>query len=123
MTRRYADSVDVQRRDDVPDRFLWRGRLYVIRGVLAHWVEAGAWWRSGSTRALFAADERAESPHSDTGRLPDGLPDAAVGKAVDDGEREFWRVEAASGGSGEAGVYDLCFDWSAGGWSLVRALD
>lgn len=122
MTRRYADPVDVQRRDDVPDRFLWRGRLYVIRGVLAHWVEAGAWWRSGSTRALFAADERAESPQSDTGQLPDAAA-GTVGKAVDDGEREFWRVEAASGGSEEAGVYDLCFDWSAGGWSLVRALD
>jgi hypothetical protein len=31
-----------------PTQFLWRGRLYVIRGILARWVEAGSWWlRSG----------------------------------------------------------------------------
>lgn len=90
--RSYAESVDVRHRDTVPEQFLWRGRLYLVRGVLAHWVEAGEWWR------------RPES-------------------GVDDAEREFWRVEAASGRAAGSGVYDLCFDWAAGGWSLARALD
>ena len=108
MTRRYTDRVSVQRRDDAPDRFVWRGRPYVIRAVLAHWIEAVAWWRSPSTGVVLSADE---------GNPPPG------GHLGDDGEREFWRVEAARGSSGDAGVYDLCFDWSVGGWTVVRALD
>jgi hypothetical protein len=40
------DEVAVQ--SDVgraPARFVWRGRLHVVRDVLAHWVEVGPWWR------------------------------------------------------------------------------
>ena len=53
---------------------------------------------------------------------------AAVGPAgIDDGERDWWRVEAVTGGRAGAatgtGVYDLCFDWSSGAWSLARVLD
>ena len=43
--RSYAEPIDVHRRDTTPDQFLWRGRLYVVREVLAHWVESGGWWR------------------------------------------------------------------------------
>jgi hypothetical protein len=92
MSRRYDDAVEVRRRDDVPAEFLWRGRLYSVRAVVAHWVEAGGWWRA-----------RAGS--------------------VDDREREVWRVEAAAGRAAGSGIYDLCFDWSAGGWTLARAHD
>src|SRR4051812_4230861 len=28
-----------------PEAFIWRGRLYVVRGVLAQWRERRAWWR------------------------------------------------------------------------------
>lgn len=45
MTRCYDEPVEVRRRDDVPEQFLWRGRLYAVRAVLARWVEAGGWWR------------------------------------------------------------------------------
>ena len=54
---------------------------------------------------------------------------AAPGRAADPtaapsaGEREVWRVEASPGQVHGAGVYDLCFDWSAGGWTLLRAQD
>jgi hypothetical protein len=96
MTRRYNDAVEVQRRDDVPAAFLWRGRLYSVRAVLAHWIEAGGWWRSG--RSGFSAN-------------------------LDDREREIWRVEAGPGRAEGTGVYDLCFDWSAGGWTLAFAHD
>jgi Family of unknown function (DUF6504) len=104
MSRRYGDPVEVARRDDEPAQFLWRGRLYVVRGVLAHWVEAGAWWRAAPARALYTGEEAASS-------------------GLDDGEREVWRVEAGAGRSTGTGVFDLCFDWSAGSWTLARALD
>ena len=100
MTRRYDDPVDVRRRDDEPAEFLWRGRLYVVRDVLAHWVETGVWWRPAAT--------------------PDAAP---VTQTFDPGERELWRVEASAGRSRGSGVFDLCFDWTAGVWTLATALD
>ena len=45
--RRYGNPIEVRRTDDRPSQFLWRDRLYVVRAVLAHWVEAGRWWRAG----------------------------------------------------------------------------
>ena len=90
MSRRYDDPVEVRRRDDEPAEFLWRGRFYAVREVLARWVETGAWWQRPEVTA---------------------------------GEREVWRVEASRGRDHGAGVYDLCFDWAAGGWTLLRAQD
>ena len=90
MSRRYDDPVEVRRRDDEPAEFLWRGRFYAVREVLARWVETGAWWQRPEVTA---------------------------------GEREVWRVEASRGRDHGAGIYDLCFDWTAGGWTLLRALD
>jgi Family of unknown function (DUF6504) len=109
MTRLHADPVEVRRRDDAPEQFLWRGRLYLVRAVLARWTESGGWWRSDVTPVL--------------GGSVDG--------SLDDGEREWWRVEAGSGRlaalsdiqAAGTGVYDLCFDWSRGAWSLARVLD
>lgn len=99
MTRRYDDPVEVRRRDEDPDEFLWRGRFYAVRQVLAHWVETGAWWQAAPAPA------------------PAATPHALAG------EREVWRVEASRGRVHGAGVYDLCFDWAAGGWTLLRAMD
>jgi hypothetical protein len=107
MSRRYADPVDVRKADgravgtarqldDAPAEFVWRGRLYSVRAVLGHWMEAGGWW----SRAV---------------------PDR--GGQLDEGEQEIWRVEARNGRAGSAGVFDLCFDWSGGDWTLARALD
>jgi hypothetical protein len=98
MSRRYDDPVEVRRRDEDPAEFLWRGRFYAVREVLSRWVETGAWWQS-------AAAEDA----------PAGGPLGA--------EREMWRVEASQGRADGSGVYDLCLDWAAGGWTLVRAQD
>ena len=102
MTRRYDDPVDVRRRDEAPAEFLWRGRFYVVRDVLSHWVETGSWWTAPAESA--------------------GTPEA-LSAAGDVGEREIWRVEASAGRTRGCGVYDLCFDWSAGAWTLARALD
>ena len=103
MSRRYDHPVvDVRRGrrrecPGPPSQFVWRGRLYVVRGVLAHWVEVGAWWRS---------------------RLPDGLP-----ARVDERGREVWRVEAPAGRSGTPGVYDLAYDEAAASWRSPAAHD
>lgn len=105
MSRLYAEPVEVRRGDDDPVQFLWRGRLYLVRSVLARWSEAGRWWRTPAATALTAGDP------------------AAGPASVDDRERDVWRVEATSGRLAGVGVYDLCFDWSAGSWFLARALD
>ena len=143
MTRLYDDPVEVSRRDDVPELFLWRGRLFQVREVLAHWVESGGWWCSAAATALTAGDAEPESRPDELVLAPipsspkwaqrawgEPAPDvgASVGPAsVDDREREFWRVEAAAGrqaaSCGGAGVYDLCLDWSRGGWTVARVLD
>src|SRR4051794_41722981 len=67
MSRRYDDPVEVRRRDDEPAEFLWRGRFYAVREVLARWVETGAWWQAavrpgtatgGSAPAVDTVGER-----------------------------------------------------------------
>lgn len=104
MSRLLADAVEVARQDDLPAQFLWRGRLYVVREVLARWTESGGWWRSAAVRALSSG--------------------AAAGSvSIDDGEQDWFRVEAGAGRAAGTGVYDLCFDTTTGGWSLARVLD
>ena len=138
MTRRHRDPVEVSRRDDAPALFLWRGRLYQVREVLAHWVESGGWWRSPAAAALTAGEPSAPAADAVYAPIPpspkwaqrawgEPAPDvaASVGPAgVDDGEREYWRVEAGAGRTtGGLGTYDLCLDRSHGGWTLARVLD
>lgn len=107
MTRQYADQIHVrpsgptdqshgQHEVGTPHQFLWRGRLYLVREVLAHWLESAAWW-GGSKQAL-------------EGEIPSH-------------EREVWRVEAQSGRSSVPGVYDLCRDGVTGQWILTRSID
>ncbi|MDQ1642591.1 MAG: hypothetical protein QOJ90_1942 [Actinomycetota bacterium] len=110
MTRRYDATVEVRRRDEDPAEFLWRGRLFVVRSVLAHWVETGAWWR---TPAAVTA------PTDGSGAL-------ALAGPVRAAEREVWRVEASAGRTAGSGVYDLSFEWDAPvdrSWTLLRAMD
>ncbi|GAB3262882.1 hypothetical protein GCM10027456_44600 [Kineosporia babensis] len=42
--------------------FLWRGRLYVVRGVLGHWRERRDWWSTAAARALHGDEWSAERP-------------------------------------------------------------
>ena len=106
--RRYDDPVEVRKgADEDPDQFLWRGRLWQVREVVAHWVETGAWW--ARTSGAVAVD-------GDLLR-----------------EREVWRVAAARGRVAALqpspehdpgfGVFDLVFSWSEGSWQLARAVD
>ena len=54
MTRRYADQVEVKAAAGTPELFLWRGRVYQVRAVLAHWAEARPWWQEVGRRAALA---------------------------------------------------------------------
>ena len=124
--RRYADPVEVRKgwvsdaETEGPEQFLWHGRLWKVRAVLAHWVETGPWWNRNS-------DE------------PQGTPGEQSGTTIGDllTERELWRVEAGHrmpattpGIKGEdpedpyvSGVFELSFDWSDGCWQLVGCTD
>ena len=141
MSRLHTDPVEVSRRDDEPAQFLWRDRLYVVREVLASWTESGGWWQGAALSALATGDASRPAdqapPPLQTTPIPSSpkwaqrawgepAPDvgASVGPAgVDDRDRDWWRVEASAGATAGSGVYDLCFDWSRGAWSLARVLD
>lgn len=116
--RRYDDPVEVRRgwvegpahRGEGPEQFLWHGRLWKVRTVLAHWVETGPWWQSAGARAVIGSEERPTGSERGT---------AATDLLV---EHELWRVEAGLGAA-DSGVFDLSFDWTAGSWQLVGCAD
>ena len=102
LARRYAAATDVERRDDAPAAFTWRGRRYAVVAVLDHWWETTAWWAAP--------------------------PDSGSGAGtVGDDEREVWRVEARRGGTGPSrgtsAVVELCFAWSTGVWTVDTVFD
>jgi hypothetical protein len=110
--RRYDDPVEVRKGlvdghpGEGPEQFLWHGRLWKVRAVLAHWVETGPWWQG-----------EVDGPRSPRTTLGDLLV-----------ERELWRVEAGRGGPDVGwphsdGVFDLSFDWTDGRWQLVGCAD
>ena len=118
--RRYDDPVEVRRgwvegpahRGEGPEQFLWRGRPWKVRAVLAHWVETGPWWQSSGVRAVIGSDEAPTAPVTTPGAT---ATDLLV-------ERELWRVEAGRGADA-GGVFDLSFDWTQGSWQLVGCED
>ena len=103
MTRLHADAVEVRtavrpeapEHGPEPEQFLWRGRLYVVREVLARWTTSGSWWR-GTVHEVDDREKQWWRVEADSGRL------AAM--------------------SAGRGTYDLCFSWH-GGWTLKRVLD
>jgi hypothetical protein len=87
-----------------PEAFIWQGRLYIVRTVLAHWRERRSWWRD----AL------------------DPVPGQPTGIDVASREQHVWRVEASRGRSYGTGVFDLTtdgVDGAGGEWRLVRVAD
>ena len=127
--RRYDDPVEVRRGpvdgaiatlapgtdERAPAQFLWHGRLWKVRAVLAHWVETGPWWSSPGVRAVIGSEGgvSVEEPEA----VPRPLGDLIT-------ERELWRVEAGRGRDADSGgVFDLAFDWADGRWQLVGCMD
>ncbi|WP_338752031.1 DUF6504 family protein [Janibacter alittae] len=68
-----------------PEQFLWRGRLYLVTEVVAHWQERRPWWRAATEQPL------AQVPLA----------------------RDVWRVSASRGLGSAPGVYDLGVDGAA----------
>ena len=137
--RRYGEVVEVRtsaagaRGEGLalsPTQFLWRGRLYLVREVLAHWIELGTWWSSARRGVPVPSRARLE------GAVREGI-DTPRSVTLDVGavEREVWRVEAAPGRSFSPGVFDLVRDVAPRDpgadpesaplerWRLARALD
>ena len=65
LARRYDEPVAVERGDDAPAAFVWRGRGYVVRAVLDHWWQTGPWWHGGDggddERELWRVEAQAAS--------------------------------------------------------------
>jgi hypothetical protein len=138
--RRYDDPVDVRKGwvtgVEGPEQFLWHGRLWKVRAVLAHWVETAPWWQSSGVRAVVGSDEADPRATPDADGTTGGMGGTTGGADGTTGgdllvERELWRVEAGAGravsrGSDDAlgnGVFDLSFDGAAGAWVLVGCAD
>ena len=148
--RRYDDPVEVRRGmvagpggpQEGPEQFLWRGRLWKVCDVMAHWMETGAWWRSRGAGAVLGTETEdgalaVMTAPASAGQPGSAGPSASSGPSVSGdllAEREVWRVEAARGmaaarsvgpdGSvGGRGVFDLTFDWADGSWRLTRCAD
>jgi hypothetical protein len=139
-------GVDILSADELlgsarPAQFVWRGRLYLVREVLAHWVELGTWWTArGGAAGTHARRPAPQAPHApvtpdDPADPADPVPsEAPRSVSVDVGavEREVWRVEASVGRAATPGVFDLVRDVPARApgdpvtpdrWRLARALD
>jgi hypothetical protein len=104
--RRYADPVEVRttttdEETSTPAAFLWRGRLYVVHDVLAHWCERRSWWSSPAASMVHGEGGVPEDP-------PGGRPGAGPRVADLAEELQVWRVSASPGRSFSGGVYDLC---------------
>ena len=93
VSRMYNEPIDAKDQDGRPLRFVWRGRLYTVLGVLEHWVVSSEWWQRNN-------------------------PDTEVPP-----EREFWRVEATPGGDVPPALYELRRDIDTGRWLLIRVWD
>ncbi len=134
--RRYDESIEVRKgspeagEEQAPAQFLWRGRLWKVRGVVAHWVETGPWWQSPGAQAVVGSDDAVPVPGAGGGAAGGGVATDLLT------EREVWLVEAVRGraaalatragqadGDPGIGVFELVFDWAVGGWRLTGCLD
>lgn len=135
--RWYDEAIEVRRGlvsgEEAPTQFLWRNRLWVVRAIIAHWIETGAWWEQPGVSVLFgsvgadgvgggdtacAAGDTAWAAGEEAPRTGGGPPRCADLL----GEVEFWRVEAMRART-SAGVFDVSFDWALGQWRLARCID
>ena len=128
--RRYEEPVEVRRGlvagAEAPAQFVWHGHLWTVCEVLASWMETGPWWEQAPARSVLGVD----CAGPEASRRHAAAENGAAGRDLL-AEREMWRVDAARGcadyragaAAGRRGVFDLGFDWAAGQWLLVRALD
>ena len=146
--RKYDEPIEVRRGlvagQEAPEQFIWRGRLWVVREVVSHWVETGAWWDQEGIAALLGVGAE-QSSVSGAATASTGVTAVPLGADLL-AESDLWRVEAARGGSHKLrarrrrssliepveitddeqlgyGVFDLAFDWTQAQWRLVGCVD
>jgi hypothetical protein len=131
--RRYDEAIEVRRGlvcgQEAPMQFLWRNRLWVVRDIIAHWVQTGAWWEQPHVSALFGSVAPTEGAEAATAGVPSlaAAEDSPLAGGPPLGadlleEREVWRVEAMCART-STGVFDVSFDWALGQWRLLRCID
>lgn len=122
--RNYSEEVEVRVstpeesavRGPEPTQFLWRGRLWKVRAVLARWVETPPWWPS--VAASSAGQDAA--PLSESQEAAEVVSEGRGQIAALVQDRECWRVEA--GDRASSGVFDLALAQD-GRWQLVGCAD
>ncbi len=45
MSRRHEETIEVDAPEEGLRAFIWRGRLYAVRGVVDRWTERRSWWQ------------------------------------------------------------------------------
>ena len=138
--RRYDEPVEVRRGPvpgwpgEGPAQLLWRGRLWKVRAVVAHWVETGPWWQHAHVHAVIGSEESGAGARGSTSDGGTALLEELLG------EREVWRVEAGRGPgrpdpqgpldplaheptTPTTGVLELTHDTAEGRWQLVGCTD
>jgi hypothetical protein len=102
------EPIDVLRRHGEPAHFIWHGQLYLVREVIAHWIQVSGVGGAGEVPSfLLRADWGVRAV------------DTAILSHEQDFERELWSVRASIGRSGEAGVFQLCHDVPDSSWLMV----
>jgi hypothetical protein len=115
------EPVEVRRRGSegggsAPEQFLWRGRFFLVRAVLDHWVDSGTWCLAPVVRGVAAAFRAGGEPAA--GRVLAVLDADQALVALGD-ERESWLVEASAGRHAAPGVYELSFDPVSTRWAVA----
>ena len=100
------EQIDVLRWDGRPAHFIWRGRLYRVREVVAHWIQVGA--DSGEIPSLLLRQD-----------VRRGTVETLVFGRDREVERELWSVRAGVGRDGEPAVFLLCHDLADDSWLRV----
>lgn len=125
MSRTYAEPVDVGVQDGRPTRFVWRGRLYTVLGVLDHWVISREWWKQQNPDLDTPAErefwriEASPGPSAGTARRPSA--GAACGPSARAAPGHSAGVPPRRGA--RAGTYELRHDLATGQWILARVWD
>jgi hypothetical protein len=100
--RRYDEPIEVRRGlvagQEAPEQFIWRDRLWVVRDVVSHWVETGAWWDQEGIAALLGvgAEQSGAEPNAGSGRASAGVTAVPLGADLL-AESDLWRIEASRG--------------------------
>lgn len=111
---------------ETPEQFLWRGRLWRVCSVQAHWTETAAWWergiigaglgagydgRPGPARTQLNGVAAPASPHSRTDRVAAHAPGGSIAALAPAGSAIAEAADPAgiSGSPASVGVLDA--DW------------